>query len=461
MIDFDKYCKPVLKQGAEYADLRILSMNSEAYSAKDNTLSSIQSGTFLNFGVRVFYKGAWGFSFASDMDSMKDAFIKAGKMAKINAKKVNHRFRLNNTSKAKENVKQQAKVDPAVIDVEEKVREVLEFNKLLKGSDVKSRTTDIAFSSSNSRFFNSTGAEISEPRCAFGLRMNVTGKSRTGLVNSFERMGKTGGYELFKALDKNALCSNLHKKLIRALKSRQAPGGRFPVVIDNDLCGVFFHEAVGHACEADAVLSKSSVFQERLGKRVAPEFITLIDTPNVNNEGGYFKYDDEGIHSSDTVMIDKGVLTTFINSLETASMMGVEPTGNGRAQNPMNFPIPRMTNTVLMPGPYDKDDLFKGIKKGVYAIGSSGGVVEPINGNFVFNAGEAYMIENGEITTPLRDVSLAGNILEILPNIEKVANDEKPNFFGGRCGKKGQLVPVGEKTPHIKISEAMVGGGNS
>jgi TldD protein len=209
------------------------------------------------------------------------------------------------------------------------------------------------------------------------------------------------------------------------------------------------------------VLEKSSVLGDKLGKKVASEHLTLVDTPNVLNEHGHFRYDDEGTPAGETFLINNGVLTTFMNSLESASLMDVNPTGNGRAMDPGHKPIPRMTNTVLKPGQYNKAELFEGIKKGIYAKGSNGGVVEPTNGNFIFNAEEAFLIENGKITKPLRDVSLAGNILEILPKITKIANDDVPNFFGGRCGKGEQWVPVGERTPHILISEAIIGGANS
>jgi TldD protein len=268
------------------------------------------------------------------------------------------------------------------------------------------------------------------------------------------------GYELFKGLNKEKLVEETYQKLKRSMIAKQAPAGRFPVIIDSELCEVFFHEAVGHACEADAVLEKSSILGDKLGKKIAPSSLTLVDTPRVKTEFGYYKYDDEGIPANETVLIKNGILNSFMQSRETASIMNKIPTGNGRAESPAAIPYPRMSNTYLKPGKYQLKELLDGVKLGVYAKGSSGGVVEPNNGNFLFNAEEAFLIENGKITTPLSDVSLAGNILFILPRIEKIGKDAKCTYFGGRCGKKGQWVPVGGKAPHIKISEAMVGGQN-
>ena len=458
MIDFAKYSKPIEKQGAEYIDLRIMEMNSEAYSAKDGNMNAVQSVETVAFGTRVFYKGAWGFAFCTEMSDVEKAFSSAWRMAKLNSTKIKERFELKNTSTIKDVVNHQIKQNPIDVSSEEKIKEVLEIDKMLKRENVKSRQSDIGFSVRKSWFFNSSGADIFEPRYTMGIRLSLVGKGKTGLVNSFNRTGKTGGYEIYTGINKTEFCNQIYKKFKNALKAEKAPAGRFPIVIDNGLCGVFFHEAVGHACEADAVLEKSSVFQNMLGKKIAPEHLTLVDTPNVLNEGGHFRYDDEGTPAGETFLITNGKLTSYINSLESASLMNVKPSGNGRAMDPTHMPIPRMTNTVLRPGKFSRDELFEGIKRGIYACGSSGGVVEPINGNFVFNAEEAFMIENGKITKPLRDVSLAGNIMEILPKIEKIANDDIPNFWGGRCGKQEQLAPVGEKTPHIKISEAIIGG---
>jgi TldD protein len=267
-----------------------------------------------------------------------------------------------------------------------------------------------------------------------------------------------GSFSLMEKMDIPSLVRELEDKLKIYFAAGKAPAGRMPLVADNVLTHVFFHEAVGHATEADAILEKSSVLVGKLGQQIAPESLNLFDTPKIKNEHGFYHFDDEGVKAHNTQLIKNGVLNSYLHSIETANKMGVKPTGNGRAQNAFNMQIPRMSNTVLANGDYRFDELFEGIKRGIYAKDSQGGVVEPTTGNFLFNAREAYLVENGKITKPVMGVSFGGNILDILMKIERIGNDQVQSFGGWRCGKDGQSVPVGGAVPHIMISEAMVGG---
>jgi TldD protein len=458
MIDFSKMSNKILEEGAEYADLRVTESDVENIALEDSILSSIQRKEEISYGARVFYKGAWGFVYGSGLEKIEESLKRAWQIAKINSSKVKEQFALSPQKAIKDKFEMSVKENPVEADMKDKINRLLEVDSQLKKEKVDSRSVSSVFSAVVKNFYNSEGSELSQKLYSFNFRALVVGKENGNIVRAFERFGKKAGYETFKKIDPEEIAKLVHGKLLRFMKAEAAPAGRFPVVVDNGLCEVFFHEAVGHACEGDEVLDKASILGDRFGKKIASDELTLIDTPLIDEEFGFFKYDDEGTPAQQTVLIDKGVLSKLMQSRETASRLNVEPTGNGRSENPRCMPYPRMTNTFLKAGNHSEPELFEGIKRGIYAKGSSGGVVEPNNGNFLFNAEEAFLIENGKITKPLRDVSLAGNIIDILNRIERIGKDSKRTFFGGACGKKGQWVPVGGKAPHIMISEAMVGG---
>ena len=226
-----------------------------------------------------------------------------------------------------------------------------------------------------------------------------------------------------------------------------------PVVLDPELAGVFVHEAVGHASEADLVLEGSSVLENRIGEQVASPLINVIDDPTLH-EYGYYPFDAEGVQSAKTMIIKDGILDSYLHSRETAGHLGGTP-GHSRGQG-YSIPVVRMSNTYIDNGDATFEEMLEDVENGMYLIGSRGGQVNTGEGVFQFNAEKGYLIENGELTALLRDVSLSGKTLEILKNITTVGNDL--TMHSGRCGKNGQLVPVTDGSPHISISKALVGG---
>jgi len=459
-MELSKELEKAVKLGADYADLRITNVSAQGINSDNSNVNSIQNNTTQNYGVRAFIKGAWGFTYGTDINNLKNSIKTAVKLAKLSSKNIKERFKLADFPVYKEHVKAQVKIKPIDVPLEDKIKRILEFDKLLERKPIINRTVTANFYSGMLEFYNTEGSEIKEEAVSFSFFINVVGKEGVKIQKAFDRVGVTAGYERFESIDQEKFCNGLHESIKRLLHADSAPAGKMPIVIDQDLCHVFFHEAVGHACEADAILEKVSILRGKSGKKIAPDFLSLSDDPNVRHVNGFYKYDSEGMLGKEAKLIKNGVLNEFMNSRETASKLGVEPNGHGRAESPLMIPYPRMSNTVLYPGDYKFEELFDGIRLGVYAKGSSGGVVDPNNGNFLFNSQEAFLIENGKITKPLTDVSFGGNIIETLMKVEKIGNDQIPLIIGGRCGKKGQLVPVCGKCPSIKISEAMVGGTN-
>ena len=243
---------------------------------------------------------------------------------------------------------------------------------------------------------------------------------------------------------------------LRLLTAERAPSGKLPLIADKDLTGVYIHEALGHPCEADLVAAGDSCLDGKLGQKIGSDIVTVVDDPTIMEGYGSYPVDDEGVNTREKVLIRNGVLTEYLNHRETAHHFGIEPNGGARAQDGLHHPLVRMSNTIIQGGTHrDMDELMEDIQYGVYACGTRGGQVDTGRGSFQFAAQEAWLIENGELTRPLRDVSVSGLTLEILNNVNGLTRDASlasPGF----CGK-GQTVPVGDGGPVMRISEALVG----
>ena len=229
-----------------------------------------------------------------------------------------------------------------------------------------------------------------------------------------------------------------------------------PLVADPSLAGVFAHEALGHAVEADQVVSHESILEDKIGTVIGSKIVNIVDDSTIPGGFGSFPIDDEGVMGSRKVIIENGVLRAFILNRETAYKLDMEPNGGARAESYQVRPLVRMSNTMIEPGDHTFEELIEDIDHGIYAKGTRGGEVDTAKGTFQFNAQEAFLIENGEISVPLKDVSLSGSTLEILKKIDALTSKRE---FGepGFCGK-GQFIPVGDGGPYTRISSVTVGG---
>jgi len=237
-----------------------------------------------------------------------------------------------------------------------------------------------------------------------------------------------------------------------------APAGTFPVVLGAGWPGVLLHEAVGHGLEGDFNRKGSSTFSGKVGSKVCSELCTIVDDGTMANRRGSLSIDDEGTPGQYNVLIEKGILKGYMQDKHNASLMGVKPTGNGRRESYAHLPMPRMTNTYMLAGESNPEDIIKSVKKGIYAPNFAGGQVDITSGKFVFTSSEAYLIENGEITTPIKGATLIGSGPEAMKNVSMVGNDLKLDAGVGVCGKDGQSVPVGVGQPTLKVDEMTVGG---
>jgi TldD protein len=240
------------------------------------------------------------------------------------------------------------------------------------------------------------------------------------------------------------------------LDSIEAPAGEMPVVVANGCGGVLFHEAVGHPLEADAIDKEASVYRGLVGEKCASDLINGVDDATIPNGWGSFDFDDEGEPSARTILFTDGVLEGFLQDRIRAARMGTTTTGNGRRESYAHPPIVRMTNTNILSGDTDPDAIVADTARGVYVTGLSGGQVNPATGDFVFGVSEGFLIEHGEISTPVRGANLIGRAIEVMSSVDAVGSDF--DTWEGVCGKDGQGAPVGSGSPTLRIERITVGG---
>ena len=245
---------------------------------------------------------------------------------------------------------------------------------------------------------------------------------------------------------------------ITNLNAKPAPAGEFPVVLGSGWPGILLHEAIGHGLEGDFNRKKSSAFSNLLGKKVASSGVTVVDDGTIPDRRGSLNVDDEGTNSKNTVLIDDGILVGYMQDKLNARLMNHKLTGNARRESYAHCPMPRMTNTYMLDGKFKKEEILSTVKNGIYAANFGGGQVDIVSGKFVFSASEAYKIENGKLSYPIKGATLIGNGPDILKTVSMIGDDSKLDSGVGTCGKDGQSVPVGVGQPSLKIDAITVGG---
>ncbi|WP_435104776.1 metalloprotease TldD [Arhodomonas sp. AD133] len=293
------------------------------------------------------------------------------------------------------------------------------------------------------------------------VRLNVTVLAEDGGRRESGSSGGGGrsGYEVF--LDDDSVLHHAHEAVRLALlklDAVEAPAGTMPVVLGPGWPGVLLHEAVGHGLEGDFNRKGTSAFAGRIGERVASPLCTVVDDGTMPGRRGSLNVDDEGNPSQYNVLIERGVLKGYMQDSLNARLMGAAPTGNGRRESYAHLPMPRMTNTYMLAGPHDPGEIIASVDRGLYAVNFGGGQVDITSGKFVFSASEAYLIEGGKVTRPVKGATLIGNGPDVLTRVSMVGNDLALDGGIGTCGKDGQSVPVGVGQPTLKVDALTVGG---
>ena len=437
------------RYGIEYYEVRVVEEKFSAVVSQNGRIDEISANGELGIGIRAF-NGTWGFSSANDLSRVEKAIRTAMKIAKLSKRKNESKLYVGDpiTDRVSLKVKREA-------SIEEKLSLVKHASSLLDREGVSNRRVSYVDSFVRQVYFNSVGSLIETfvPRVRFS--MSVTAKEGSNMQRSWKSVGGTVGWELMERTNVEGIADYIVRDALSLLKASSPPAGSFDVVMDPELAGVFIHEALGHAVEADSVKTGESILTGRLGEKIGVDGLNVVDDPTLPGKFGSYVYDDEGIPAKRVEIIKDGVLTGYLNDRETSAMLELEPNGHGRAQDYAHQPLVRMGNTFIEPGDWSFDEMLEEMRNGLYMVGDKGGQVDIANGTFTFAAREGYIVENGEIKEKVRDVALSGKILDVLKNIRALGRDVKVEY-PGYCGK-GQWVPVDDGGPHV-LTKALVGG---
>ncbi|WP_424430466.1 TldD/PmbA family protein [Methanothrix sp.] len=434
----------------DFFDTRVLRGSRTRIVLDNGKLEEIAQVPFQGASVRALFGGAWGFVTTDRVDGLGEEID----LAKRIARKIGRQedLRLAEAPPGR-SVVVAVKRDPRDLSLEEKVALLREIEDAAKIDGVSSTQAVYSEMDLTAHYSSSEGLDLESRMTRVGFVISAVAH-RNGLYQTDgEGRAGVGGLEIFDQEDPQSLARQVGETAVALLDARAARGGSYPVVLDQELAGVFVHEAVGHATEGDIILEGDSCLEGRLGERIGSELVTVKDDPSLMLNG-YYPFDDEGSLAQETVLVENGVLRSYLNTRETAARLGGVP-GNARAEG-MSRPVVRMSNTYIANGDWKLEEILEELKSGVYLAGSRGGQVSTGEGIFQFNAKKGYIIEDGERTQLLRDVSLSGKILETLLHVRAVGDDLKYN--SGRCGKSGQLVPVSDGSPHLLVEQATVGG---
>jgi len=352
----------------------------------------------------------------------------------------------------------QVKRPPAGVALAEKAERLLDADEAARKVDGRVRQVLLNYRDVGHRIIiaNTEGLLVEDHRSYVLMTISVIAAQNGRFQMGFRSMGETCGFEAFERHSPKDLGRKAARQAITNLEARPAPSGAMTVVITSGWGGVLFHEACGHGLEADAIERNSSVFAGRLGREVASPLVTLIDDGSLEGGWGSLGVDDEGNPTQKTVLIERGVLKSYMYDRETARRAGRRSTGNGRRESYSNIPIPRMTNTYIAPGEATPDDVIAETGRGLFVKDLRGGQVNTATGDFVFTVSEGYLIEGGRLTDAVQGATLIGNGLETLRNIDMVADDLW--LAPGSCGKDSQSVAAACGQPTLRVRQLTVGG---
>lgn len=341
---------------------------------------------------------------------------------------------------------------------ERKVELVRAAEAAARALDPRIRQVKVTYAERQQEVFiaSSLGPEVGDQRPYLILAVHCVAADGELVQTGYETAGGLGGLELLEEADPEEVARAAARRAILQLEADPAPGGAMPVVLGASAGGTMIHEAVGHGLEGDHVNEGMSVYAGRVGQQVASPLVSVVDDGTIPGRRGSYGYDDEGVPSRRNLLIDKGVLKGYLHDRLSAHKMGAAPTGNGRRESYRFRPVPRMSNTLILPGQDEAASVIRETPEGLFVAKMGGGQVNTVNGDFVFEVSEGYLIRNGEIGPPVRGATLTGNGPKVLMEIDWVASDL--GFSLGTCGKDGQGAPVADAQPTLRIPSLVVGG---
>lgn len=457
--DLERYLAEALSAGGDYADLYFEYLTSSSLSMDESLIKSANQGISAGCGVRVVSGERTGYAYTDDLGAEK--IIRAARTAALIA-----------SGPSKQPIQSLKEIGasrnlypvaaPSVdADVGAKLDLLTHADHAARAFDPRIVQVRIGYADELRRILvvGSDGviASDSQPLARFNVFCIAKDEKNSARGNSGG--GGRVGIEYFQTeRTPEYFAREAARQAIIQLDAREAPAGEMEVVLGPGWPGVLLHEAVGHGLEADFNRKKTSAFSGLIGKRVASDKVTVVDNGTMPSRRGSINVDDEGSPTQNTMLIENGILKGYISDKLSSRLMGIADTGNGRRESYEHIPMPRMTNTYMLAGQDNPEDIIRSVKRGLFAVNFGGGQVDITNGKFVFSASEAYLIEDGQITAPVKNATLIGNGPDVLTRVSMVGNDLQLDEGVGTCGKDGQSVPVCVGIPTIKVDRLTVGG---
>jgi TldD protein len=445
-----------LRNGGDFAEVFVEDRRSSSARYDEGRAEELVSGRERGAGIRVVRGDTTGFAHTADLSP--GGLVVAAEAAAAATRGGGGSSRTVALSEAGAVATRSTVVLPETVEKRRKVDLLARADAAARAESDAVTSVTVSYADAHRRIqvANSDGLLAGDDQVRTRLMVQCVATGDTGMQTGYEAPGRTLGFELFDEIDPEAVGRAAARRAVTLLDAVPAPSGKVPVVLRRGAGGVLFHEACGHGLEADHILKDASVFTGRVGEQVASPLVTLVDDGTYGHEWGTLRIDDEGKPAQRNPLIEDGVLTDYMWDFLRARKEGRRSSGNGRRQSYRHLPMVRMTNTFLLAGETDPADIVRGVDYGIYCAQLGGGQVDPATGDFVFGVTEAYLIEKGEITHPIRAAQLIGNGPEVLRMVDVVGNDFET--WTGMCGKNGQSVPVSSGQPTLLVREMTVGG---
>ncbi|GAM09755.1 hypothetical protein OR1_02036 [Geobacter sp. OR-1] len=454
-IAIDRILRTALANGGEFADIYFEEGSSTGISCDDGRIERVISGSDRGVGIRVIADLRTAYAYTNNVT--EEALLELARTVSRAVKGKSFDSAIDLRSR---NVAPGFTIvdPPELVPLERRVAMVNEADRAGRGFDPRIRQVSVSYRDGRSKtqIANSCGEFVEFSRTGVVFAVQAVAADGSVIQTGYEPVGGFCGLEILGTRPPAEIAQTAARRAVMMLGAAKSPGGMMPVVLSSEAGGTMVHEAIGHGLEGDLVESGVSMYTGKLGTMVASPLVTVVDDATIPNARGSFFFDDEAVPARRNVLVENGILKGYLYDRLSAMKSGAESTGNGRRESYASKPIVRMTNTMILPGETEPQEVIREATRGLFVKKMGGGQVNTVTGDFVFEVTEGYLIENGAVGEPVRGATLTGNGPTVLQNVVRVGNDL--GFGIGTCGKDGQGIPVSDAQPTLLISEITVGG---
>jgi TldD protein len=455
MLDMAKILNTLMEGNGLYGDIFSEKRTYTHIHLESERIEKLERGTDQGIGLRLINPWKMYFASTNNMDekNLLDLAVTLSKFSREKSKK-----QLTTEKHIDAAYPFYIAEDPEGISIEKKIKMVKNIESMAKSMESRIRQVRVIYRDTRqiAQVYSSDGMDLSDHRTHVVLNLHMVGEENGEMQTAYEAIGGFYGYEFFTEEAVETLVTKTVQRLVGLLAAREAPMGTKTVVLSSEAGGTMIHEAIGHGLEADLAMEGLSCYKGMLGEPIASPLINVVDDATVPHLRGTYMFDDEGTGSERTVLVENGILKNFLFDKFYAMKYGKSSTGNGRRESYRFKPIPRMSNTMILPGSEDPSRIIKSVDDGILVVKMGGGQVDTVRGDFVFEISEGYMVEKGHKGEMIKNATMMGNGLKVLQEIDMVGNDL--GYGIGTCGKDGQGVPVSDAQPTLRIPEIVVGG---